>query len=377
MKRTAADTPDLPAQGAAPTAFLAKTAAELNLSFSDVVVLLASNEFFVPYLSAALESIVDHVSPDRRYDVVVLTGGLSQASMETLTSQVASENVDIGFLDVTAALQSVRLPRRGRFRAEASFRLVAPTLLPSVRKAIYLDCDLIVLRDLADLYDVELGDNLLAATRDADTAGIYSGYDTCVRPHIDDVVGLSDPYTYFQSGVVLMNLEAMRRDCPLEDMLDFAQNNRLRWPDQDVLNHVARGRYVRVDTRWNFMTDWQFLRRARIVAQAPQEIQDDYDAARRDPYIVHYAGPDGRPWLYPSCDMAECFWRYAKRSPYLDELNRRLHASKTTPTGLLKRLQVAFIYKVGMPAFDAVFPPKTRRRHAVLRVYERLGGRVA
>ena len=377
MKRTATDTPEPSGRDAAPAVSLAGSVAELKLPLSDVVVLFACNEWFVPYLSVALQSIIDHTSPERRYDIVVLTGGLEWATMETLTRQVTRENCSIGFLDVAAALRAARLPRRGRFGAEASFRLMAPTLLEGVEKAIYLDSDLIVLRDLAELFDIELGENLLGATRDADTAGIYSGYDTCARPHIDNVVGLADPYTYFQSGVLLLNLEAMRRECPLGDMLDYARDNRLRWPDQDVLNHFGAGRYRRIDTRWNFMTNWQFLRRPRIVAQAPQEIQDDYDAARLDPYIVHYAGPDGRPWLYPSCDMAECFWRYAKLSPYCEEIERRLKASWRTPGGLLKRLQVAFIYKVGMPAFDAVFPPKTRRRHAVLTVYERLGGRVA
>lgn len=389
MRQTAADTTDSPAQPGAPTVSLAGSAAELNLPLSDVVVFFACNELFAPYLSVALQSIIEHTSPTRRYDVVVLTGGLERATMETLHRQVAGclasgdaiarTNVGIGFLDVAAALRAarIRLPRGGRFGVEASFRLMAPTLLEGVRKAIYLDCDLVVRRDLADLFDVELGDNLLGATRDADTAGIYAGYDTCVRPHIDRVVGLDDPYTYFQSGVLLFNLEQMRASCPLETMLGFARGRRLRWPDQDVLNHVARGRYVRLDTRWNFLTNWQRLRRPCIVAQAPQEIQDDYDAARLDPFIVHYAGPDGRPWLYPDCDMGELFWHYVRLCPFSDEIDRRLATSKRSVAGLLKRLQVAFIYKLGMPAFDAVFPPKTRRRHAVLTVYEGLGGRVA
>lgn len=392
MRQRDADTTDSPAHLGAPAVSLAGSAAELNLPFSDVVVFFACNELFAPYLSVALQSIIEHANPARRYDVVVLTGGLDQSTMETLYRQavgnltgegsvagVARSNVGIGFLDVAAALRAARikLPRRGRFGAEASFRLMAPTLLAGVRKAIYLDCDLVIQRDLAELFDVELGDNLLGATRDADTAGIYAGYDTCVRSHIDHVVGLADPYTYFQSGVLLVNLEQMRASCPLDAMLDFAHNNRLRWPDQDVLNHVARGRYVRLDTRWNFLTNWQRLRRPRIVAQAPREIQDDYDAARLDPYIVHYAGPDGRPWLYPDCDMGELFWHYVRLCPFSDEIDRRLATSKRSVSGLLKRLQVAFIYKVGMPAFDAVFPPKTRRRHAVLTVYEGLGGRVA
>lgn len=357
---------------------MARSSEELRLTFSDVVMLLASNEKFIPYVSVALQSALEHTCASRHYDIVILGSNLKPESMEMLSAQVAvaGENCAIDFLDVASAMDGARLPRHGRFGAEASFRLLAPSLLTNVRKAIYLDSDLIVLHDLAELFDIELGDNLLGAVRDADTAGIYSGYDTCVRHHLDKVVGLADPFTYFQSGVLLINLAEFRRSCTLEDMLAYARPHKLRWPDQDVLNHVCQGRYLRIDSRWNVLTDWQRLRRSRIVAQAPKNIQDDYDAARKNPFILHYAGPDGRPWLYPTCDAGSVFWDYATRSPFYGELQRRLHVSHHSLPGLAKRLQVALIYKVGMPAFDAVFPPSTRRRHAVLTVYEKLGGSV-
>lgn len=377
MRTTADDTKDLPERKAAAT--LAMSADELGLAFSDVVVILACNDQFVPYLSVALQSTLESASPSRHYDVVVLTRDISPANVETLRGQVVRHGGDfgIGFLDVAAAISSSKLPRRGRFKAEASFRLMAPILLERVDKAIYLDCDLVVLHDLAELFDIELADNLLGATRDADTAGLYSGYDPCVREHLDKTVGLAEPYTYFQSGVLLLNLDVFRRACTPDDILAYTHANRLRWPDQDILNHFGRGRYVRIDTRWNVLNDWQHLRRGHIVAQAPAEIRDDYDAARRDPHIVHYAGPDGRPWLYPGADMADAFWRFAEHSPYYDEIVRRLHRSRRCVVGLAKRLQVAFIYKFAMPALDVLLPPKTRRRHFVFSIYERLGGRVS
>lgn len=377
MRRTADDTKNVPERKATTT--LALSADELGLTFSDVVVIFACNDAFVPYLSVALQSILENASMQRHYDVVVLTRDISPQNVATLRAQVdrASKDAQIGFLDVAAAIRSSKLPRRGRFKAEASFRLMAPSLLENADKAVYLDCDLIVLRDLAELFDVELGDNLLGATRDADTAGLYSGYDPCVREHIDGVVGLTEPYTYFQSGVLLLNLDAFRRACTPDDILAYTHGHRLRWPDQDVLNHFGRGRHVRVDTRWNVLNDWQRLRRTHIVAQAPAEIRDEHEAARRDPYIVHYAGPDGRPWLYPDADMADVFWRYAERSPYLGEITRRLRRSRRSIGGLAKRLQVAFIYKFAMPALDVLLPPKTRRRHFAFSIYERLGGRVS
>ena len=166
-----------PLRKAAPTrnqfssAMLASSSDELNLPLSDVVVVFAVNEFFVPYLSVAIESIIENVSKDRHYDIIVLTRDITPASMLTLTRQAKGDNVGIGFLDVDAALGNRTLPQHGHFRPETYYRLLAPSLLPNVEKAIYLDSDLVVCGDLAELYDVDVTGHLLAATRDADTIG--------------------------------------------------------------------------------------------------------------------------------------------------------------------------------------------------------------
>ena len=132
---------------------LASTSGDLDLPLDDVVIVFACSENFVPYLSVAVQSIIDNASPSRRYDIVVLTRNISPTSMITLTRQVTSPHVGIGFLDVDAALGDIELPHHGHFRPETYFRLLAPQLLPNVDKAIYLDSDLIVCDDVAKLYD--------------------------------------------------------------------------------------------------------------------------------------------------------------------------------------------------------------------------------
>lgn len=353
---------------------LATTASQLKLPLDDVVILLACNELFVPYISVALQSIIDHANPERRYDVVVLSNNLSDHSMEILHAQATRANFGIGFLNAIAALGDIKLPRHGHFAVETYYRLLAPELLDHVDKAIYMDGDLVALCDVAELYDTNVDGYLLAATRDADTAGQCAGYDAAILPYLHDEVGLPDPYDYFQAGVLVMNLDEFRRRHPTGKSIELAASKHWHWLDQDVLNHLAAGRYRKLDTSWNTLMDWQHLRRSHIVAQAPAEIQAEYDAARSHPRVVHYAGPDDRPWLYPKADMAEYFWTYAERSPYYEELRQRLRASWRTPQGLLKRFQVFALFKIAMPAIDAVLPPGTRRRAAIIASYKKLGG---
>lgn len=353
---------------------LASSSVDLDLPLSDVVVVFACSENFVPYLSVATQSIVENACASRRYDIIVLTRDISPASMITLTRQVKSDNVGIGFLDVDAALGDIELPHHGHFRPETYYRLLAPQLLPNVDKAIYLDSDLIVEKDIAGLFDVDVTGYPLAATRDADTIGQIEGYDATVGPYLKNDLGMRDPHDYFQAGVLLMNLAELRRTVSPEEFLALSTQRMWRWLDQDVLNRVVNGNYVRVHMRWNYLMDWQHLRRTHIVSNAPADVRAEYEEAAADPAIIHFAGPDNRPWLYPDADRADNFWRYAMHSPYLDEIRGQLEDSRASAAGLAKRLQVIALYKGIMPAFDRVCPAGSKRRRAIIAAYMGLGG---
>ena len=353
---------------------LASSSTGLDLPLDDVVIVFACSESFVPYLSVATQSIVDNASASRRYDIIVLTRDLSPTSMITLSRQTKGANVGIGFLDVDAALGDIKLPHHGHFRPETYFRLLAPQLLPNVDKAIYLDSDLIVNADIAELYDYDVEGYKLGATRDADTIGQIDGYDETVGPYLHDELGMDDPHDYFQAGVLLMNLAELRRTVTPEEFLRISTERMWKWLDQDVLNKVVNGEYVRIPMNWNYLMDWQHLRRTHIIANAPDDVRAEYEAARQDPKIVHFAGPDNRPWLYPDADGAELFWGYARRSPYLEEIRAQLEDSRATVKGLAKRAQVIALYKGIMPAFDKLCPGGSKRRTTVIKTYMKLGG---
>jgi lipopolysaccharide biosynthesis glycosyltransferase len=368
LRKTAA------AKNSISSTILATSSTGLDLPLDDVVIVFACSENFVPYLSVAAQSIVDNACESRHYDIVVLTRDISPASMVTLSRQIKRGNVGIGFLDVDMALGDIELPHHGHFRPETYFRLLAPQLLPNVNKAIYLDSDLVVNDDVAKLYDTDVEGYMLAATRDADTIGQIDGYDVTVGPYLADELGMDDPHDYFQAGVLLMNLAYLRENITPEEFLEISTERMWRWLDQDVLNKVVNGRYVRVHMRWNYLMDWQHLRRTHIIANAPDEVRAEYEQARKDPAIVHFAGPDNRPWLYPDADGADLFWRYAMRSPYLEEIRAQLEDSRATARGLAKRLQVIVLYKGVMRAFDWTCPGGTKRREVIIKGYGALGG---
>lgn len=356
----------------ATSSMLASTSRELGLALDDIVIVFACSENFVPYFSVAAQSIVENADPARHYDIIVLTRDISPTSIMTLSRQIQTEHTCVGFLDVDAALGDRQLPHYGHFRPETYFRLLAPSLLTNVDKALYLDSDLIVHDDVAKLFDIDVQGYPLAATRDADTIGQIAGYDPSVGPYLKHQLGMDNPYDYFQAGVLLMNLAYFREHTTPEQLLSIATERMWHWLDQDVLNKVVNGDYKRVDMRWNYLVDWMGLRKSAIVAEAPQAIRDAYAAAAQNPAIIHFAGPDNRPWLYPTSDCADLFWYYARKSPYVEEMRAQLEESRASAAGLAKRAQVLLAFKAGMPMFNRLCPPGSQRRATLINTYHRL-----
>lgn len=368
------------ANASMPSSALANSASQLPLDFSDVVIVLASDQVFAPYMAVAIQSIVEHTDPERHYDIVVLTRDIDEPTRRTLVAHVATTagtNVSLGFLNAEVALKGAQLPHHGHFRPETFFRLLAPWLLPTVRKAIYLDSDLVVLDDPSKLFDTDVTGYLLAATHDADMQGQICGYDGTVKSYMEKDLELSDPMGYFQAGVLLLNLEAFRQIFSIQDMLELSTRKVWRWLDQDILNMLANGQYVEVPMRWNTLMDWKGIRRKRIIGCAPEATRQAYEEARRNPAVVHYAGPDDRPWLYPDCDMSDYFWDYASRSAFEDQVRARLEEWQTSLGGRAKKAEVDAIYKYVFRFFDFSCPPGSARRTRVIKTYVALGGDIA
>jgi lipopolysaccharide biosynthesis glycosyltransferase len=157
-------------------------------------------------------------------------------------------------------------------------RLFLPAVVPaSVRRLLYLDVDTMCLGDLRPLWDVDLGGHPLAAVVDGSTK-------TCDA--IPGANGRRDPDApYFNSGVLLIDTARWRELRVSERCFDYVWRHReqLRFPDQDALNLVIGGQWLRLGTQWNFMRSW----RAEFGHAGI-----DWAAKGR---IVHFSGIN-KPW---------------------------------------------------------------------------------
>lgn len=132
-----------------------------------VIILSSSNEFSI-YLGVCLKSIMNNVSEDNNYDIIIFERGISILNKNKLLAlKDGKHNVSIRFYNVKAEMKNIEFYiNSDRISQETYYGLIVPFLLIHYDKAIIMDCDMIVKRDLAELYRVDLQDNVAGGVND-------------------------------------------------------------------------------------------------------------------------------------------------------------------------------------------------------------------
>lgn len=291
---------------------------------SVIPVVLASDDGYVPMLTATILSMVENASPDRFYDVVVFEKNISMQHRKAMLELFAPyKNVSVRFHNVWRLIQGYDLSTNNEhISMETYYRFLIQEVLSYYDKVLYLDSDLIVQGDVAELFDIELGDNLIAGASDIDFLGNLNMNDGKRMAYARDVLGLADPYAYFQAGVLVLNTAELRRLHSVADWMRIVSEVDYIYDDQDILNAECQGRVVQLPFDWNVMHDCAG-RVANVFSFAPNATFDAYQASRANPKIIHYAGFE-KPWYNPDCDYAGIYWSYARRTPFYEMLLGRL-----------------------------------------------------
>jgi lipopolysaccharide biosynthesis glycosyltransferase len=224
------------------------------------------------------------------------------------------------------------LPEMDAVTTPMWYRIYLPELLPDVDRVLYLDVDTLVLDSLAPLLRVDLTGCHLGAV-----SNVWEPWNQG-RPR---GLGLPDSQPYFNSGVLLMNLEQMRRDGSTRALREYAMAHcdELAWPDQDALNVVVGANHLQLHPRWNCMNSVLGFR-AAIEMFGAGAIEE----ARRNPAIRHFEGPSiNKPWHFLSERRGRDQYRqYRRGTPW-----PRYVPAGITPYNVLRRARRASRYRRG------------------------------
>lgn len=170
-------------------------------------------------------------------------------------------------------------------------RVFIPGLLSGIDgNVVYLDTDVLVAKDLGELYGVDLGESVLGAIRESN---LHNGANFRWTQPADGM------RFYFNSGVLVFNLANFRKARGLERLIEFIRAAKcLDNPDQDALNTVFEHEVKYLHFRWNYTDGW-LARQMRFSPQDPywrgipsREILE----AITEPGIIHYLGGQHKPW---------------------------------------------------------------------------------
>lgn len=273
-------------------------------------VVFATDDNYAPYCSVAIASIIKNASSENFYRIYVLHTDLSNECIVMLEG-MSVDNLSVRCINVQVLISKCKskLYRIGHFSEEMFYRFLIPTVFSSFPPVAYLDSDLVVNADIASIFQ-ELGGALVAAVKNP--------VKESTAKHLIEDLNIV-PEEYFNSGVMIININACLQYSFLEKCMDLVSPSRNMWnPDQDILNIVCRGRVLYLDPSWNFM--WHYVHGTDYIKKIYAPI---INAVNGNINIMHY--PSGiKPWNRPDLELASHFWNYARYSPFYLELTAAL-----------------------------------------------------
>lgn len=256
---------------------------------SIVVVCGADNKYSMP-LAVTLRSVLENLAEDRKISFFIFDGGISQNNkIKIYKSLGKSRQFSLSWLNpVTKLLTNIHLS--GHISKASYLRLLIPDLLaPQIKKAIYLDSDLLVMNDLGKLWDTEIKDYPLLACQDSGVPYISSTYGVANY----DKLGIPANYKYFNSGVLVLNLDIWRLKKIGIQVIEYSQKNKdyMHFHDQEALNAVLAGQWKELHPKWN-QTPGIYQFSSWKDSSFSEEV---YQTLVSDPSIIHFAS-SVKPW---------------------------------------------------------------------------------
>lgn len=267
---------------------------------SRIEVACAATSDYLPHCATMLQSLLSAQPSAEVHIHLMHDGAAAEDELRKMRAFVEGHGAKLSLLEPGAQLPA-KLPATRWFSRAAWFRVLLPQLLAELDRVLYLDIDLIVAQPLGDLWHTDLGDNLIGAV----TNPLYPGM---LEGPIHEL-GIDDPADYFNSGVMLMNLDGMRKEGVPSEVLAFAKAHPklARFADQDPLNAVLHRRRYRLHPRWNAQATFFDLRPGSLARYGFDE--GTVSSVVSDPAIVHFSGP-WKPWEF------RCM--HARRSLYAE-----------------------------------------------------------
>lgn len=265
----------------------------LSIPDDQIGIVVSSDENYAQHVIVLFYSLLHNCATPQRVALFCIDGGIAEGTKQRMQEEVRKVGGSgIQFIEFNNSHYD-ELPTIKHITSAAYYRISIPEIFDeTVKKIIYLDCDMIVKRDIVELWETDITDYHVGAVEN------LSG-------HTYKQLGIPQN-EYFNSGLLLINLDLWRRDGIAEKVFRFKKDNphRISTNDQCALNGVLHQSWKRLPLKWNHQTG--LYRPSKQTSAYPEP---EVTEALLSPGIIHYIG-----WDKP--------WRKVRFHPLADEYDR-------------------------------------------------------
>jgi lipopolysaccharide biosynthesis glycosyltransferase len=262
---------------------------------------VGSDDGYAPHAATLIHSLAAVHGRDKIKIYYYCDSSLSAGVRAVLAAYCDKLGVGLRFMEIDPA-RFQGLHANERLPLLCWYRVCLADFLPEVDRILYLDTDIVALEPVDEIFNMDMGDKLAGVVNDHLAAIAF--------PEVAKRVNI--PYEdYFNSGVMLLNLKAIREAGGGDRILKIARANmdRLYFPDQDALNLALGPRSIMLDPRWNYppitAKYFEHYRGNPMIESLPASrrvVSPDFK-----PALLHFLAQP-KPWV--AFDAYEYVWEY-------------------------------------------------------------------
>ncbi len=287
---------------------------------------VACDENYAKYAGVLVASVLCNAASNDELSFYILDGGISEYKRQEILSLKSIKDCSINFIKIDNAMfkDYTNIKTHKYLSITAYYRLKLPTLLESLNRVIYLDCDMVVNAGLSALFNTDIGDNVVAGVKD-----------------INKKMLRKNP-SYVNSGMLVMDLKAMRLFNCEEKFLEYTKEhlNEIKTGDQEIINEVLKNKIKIVDDEWNVQSS-NFTNRSSYTA---------------NPKIIHFVAKQ-KPWHFGSFSWhKDYYFKYLQCTPWaLNDEEKKYWYVKNKIISILKYIQYRPLFMLRPKYYEALY----------------------
>ncbi len=258
------------------------------------------------------------------YHFHILGDDIDPQVMRDLEQQCKDYNCLLTYYDISEAVSQVVSSKT--FPRVTYARFLLPNLLPAdVDRVWYADADVMFCRDISELFEMDLGDALLAGVQDI---GQFTdkGSQRRYKEHCQTYNIPYEGYLGYYAGQLMFNLPQWRGTGLVQQIFDMASAPGANFPfmDQDIMNILCAGRIKTIGLEWCIVPYYDYMYRALLQAELPSYFpysREDITEAMDNPAFLHFATPRKVFVLMPPfLNKLQGFYKLWRTSPWRKSL---------------------------------------------------------